>query len=349
MIERSIIMQAHEVRAVLDGRKAQMRHVVKPQPESSAYDGAINWYSRGRSIAGARPDALVAFAPCPFGQPGDRLLVCSPIPSSPNDDYCAGSDGHIYSRTRYAGFGRKELTDWYPLIGHRDKRKGYVRVSLCHENTKVTRSIHSLICEAFYGKSPFDGAQVRHLDGDPQNNLPDNLAWGTQAENWSDRRQQGKGVEGEKHPQSKLSDEERSHVRWAVKNGLCSARQAARVLGLAQASVCQIMNACELQPTIVEIPDYRVPRILLEVTDVRVERLQAINEMDARAEGAAYHEGLGVGHSGWRHDFGPVYADPRNSFAGLWERLNAARDHGWDANPWVWVVSFKRVDSRVPT
>ena len=34
-------------------------------------------------------------------------LVLKPIPVSPNDDYMAGSDGQIYSRTKYKGFGRK--------------------------------------------------------------------------------------------------------------------------------------------------------------------------------------------------------------------------------------------------
>lgn len=82
-------------------------------------------------------------------------------------------------------------------------------------------------------------------------------------------------------------------------------------------------------------------RIVLEIERIRVERLQAINEMDARAEGAAYHDGRSVGHSGWRHDLGDVHADARSAFARLWNDINGAG--AWDANPWVWVVEFRRV------
>lgn len=82
-------------------------------------------------------------------------------------------------------------------------------------------------------------------------------------------------------------------------------------------------------------------RISLEVTGVRVERLQAISEADARAEGARFHDGLGIGHSGWRHDDGAVHDAARSAFARLWESLHGAGS--WAVNPWVWVISFRRV------
>jgi len=77
-----------------------------------------------------------------------------------------------------------------------------------------------------------------------------------------------------------------------------------------------------------------------EITDIRIERLLDISEADARAEGASFHDGLGVGHSGWRHDFGAVHANARSSFARLWESINVGT---WDANPFVWVVEFQRI------
>lgn len=141
--------------------------------------------------------------------------VLRPIPVSPNDDYRAGSDGCVYSRTKYKGFGKKEYVDWYPLSGHKT-RKGYLSVSLCHENVKVTKSVHRLVCMAFHGMPKVDSMQVRHLDGNPANNTPPNLAWGTQEENWNDRRGHGTATVGEKHHASKLSDKEREHLRWAI-------------------------------------------------------------------------------------------------------------------------------------
>lgn len=77
-------------------------------------------------------------------------------------------------------------------------------------------------------------------------------------------------------------------------------------------------------------------RIDLEVTDVRVERLQEISEADARAEGAPpSHPSL----DRISCEFG--YADfPRSWYAQLWETINGAGS--WAANPFVWAISFRR-------
>lgn len=168
-------------------------------------------------------------------------VILHSIPSSPNSDYMAGNDGNIYSRTRYKGFGRKEFVEWYPLAGHRSP-KGYLRVSMCHENVKVTRSVHRLICEAWHGRPMPTTLQSRHLDSDPANNLPSNLAWATQAENWQDRRALGRGI-GENHHAAKLTNEERVHLRWAVSRGLCSQRHAAAALGMSQGSISAICSS----------------------------------------------------------------------------------------------------------
>ena len=76
-------------------------------------------------------------------------------------------------------------------------------------------------------------------------------------------------------------------------------------------------------------------RIDLEVTGVRVERLQDISEADARAEGAPpSHPSIDA----ISREFG--YADfPRSWFAQLWESINGAGS--WAANPWVWAVEFQ--------
>jgi len=164
------------------------------------------------------------------------------IPSSPNDDYRAGADGRIYSRTHYAGFGRKEFVDWYPLAGHQQKGKGYRVVSMCHQNIKVTKSVHRLICEAFHGPPPTAKHQVRHLDGDPKNNRPENLRWGSQVENWLDRKAHGRGCEGEKHPMAKLTNAEAAHLQWAIKKGLCSQHHAARMLGMSRGGISHVVH-----------------------------------------------------------------------------------------------------------
>jgi hypothetical protein len=76
-------------------------------------------------------------------------------------------------------------------------------------------------------------------------------------------------------------------------------------------------------------------RITLEVARVRVERLQEISEDDSYAEGV---------HAGsWEYDNGEGTETARESYQCLWDSLNAARGYGWDANPWVWVVEFRKV------
>lgn len=78
-------------------------------------------------------------------------------------------------------------------------------------------------------------------------------------------------------------------------------------------------------------------RITLEVTGVRVERLQDISEADARSEGVARGRWTNLGTSASSEYVG--------SFAELWDTINGKRGYSWESNPWVWVVEFKRVDN----
>ncbi len=83
-------------------------------------------------------------------------------------------------------------------------------------------------------------------------------------------------------------------------------------------------------------------RILLEITVVRVERLGAISDEQALAEGIRlYTDHAELGD--WYHVEGieTYSAEPRKSFELLWSSINGPGS--WEANPWVWVVEFKRV------
>lgn len=76
-------------------------------------------------------------------------------------------------------------------------------------------------------------------------------------------------------------------------------------------------------------------RLTLEVIEVRVERVQEISTADAIAEGM-----LNDGGGEYAID-GMSVAQVR--FMDLWDSLNAKRSFGWDVNPWVWVIAFRRV------
>ena len=80
-------------------------------------------------------------------------------------------------------------------------------------------------------------------------------------------------------------------------------------------------------------------RITLEVTGVRAERVQEIDDRDADAEGTTCHYAC---EPPTANRDGTHRCNPINDFRRLWDSINAARGYGWDANPWVWVISFKR-------
>ena len=89
------------------------------------------------------------------------------------------------------------------------------------------------------------------------------------------------------------------------------------------------------------LPSIHLPRILsritLEITDVRVQRLQDISEADAVAEGCGiYSEGE------WLNQV-ECGITRRKRFEELWQSINGP--DSWSANPWVWALTFKRVKS----
>ncbi|EPL6802835.1 hypothetical protein WJI42_001149 [Klebsiella aerogenes] len=82
-------------------------------------------------------------------------------------------------------------------------------------------------------------------------------------------------------------------------------------------------------------------RILLEITDVRVEQLNAISEEDARAEGIIDGGCLNCGEPEPCGCANPE-PDATDAFAYLWQSIYGQEN--WNANPWVWVIEFKRVE-----
>jgi hypothetical protein len=87
-------------------------------------------------------------------------------------------------------------------------------------------------------------------------------------------------------------------------------------------------------------------RITLEITDVRVERVQEISEEDAIAEGVSVLPLQSADDpSAWWQTAPGVNQSrtPQGAFSKLWDSINAG-GCGWDANPWVWVVTFCRIN-----
>ncbi|SUB07778.1 hypothetical protein [Pantoea agglomerans] len=115
------------------------------------------------------------------------------------------------------------------------------------------------------------------------------------------------------------------------------------------------------KPAVVDkwTPSIHMPRwasrITLEITGVRVERLNSISEADAKAEGLAeitkdgslFKFGIpdrdgypGTDDKGW--PWTEWERNPVDAYCKLWQSLYG--EESWQANPWVWVVEFKRVE-----
>lgn len=108
-------------------------------------------------------------------------------------------------------------------------------------------------------------------------------------------------------------------------------------------------------------------RITLEITDIRVEKLQSIMEKDAKAEGVIsddeYADRAGEEnlfpcpicngyqvHEALGYNLGITEVDctacdtEKKRYSIIWDSLNAKRGYPWASNPWVWVVEFKLVE-----
>lgn len=110
--------------------------------------------------------------------------------------------------------------------------------------------------------------------------------------------------------------------------------------GAVRQTGCSMVTPGKTRPSI-HMPRW-ASRILLEVTDVRVERLQDISVEQAKAEGVRLYTDHAELGDWWHVEGIETYsADPRKSFELLWSSINNA--DAWAANPWVWVIEFQRV------
>lgn len=345
MKERPMLFNGEMVRAVLDGRKTQTRRVCKKAhskhdgPADAVHlDGAgtgwIAWWGKGPHSAEFTVRAYPGADgfPCPYGVPGDRLWPAMEIPSL-GRNYCADTFGTIWSRAR-------DGVTWRRLKGS-PTSKGYLCVTPAVDGTYKTRLVHRLVAEAFYEYEPRGLKQVRHLDGSKLNNAPENLDWGTQQDNWSDRLVHGRGV-GENHHSAKLTSAQADEIRKSDS----SQKYLSAQYKVSQATVWGIKNGC----CWCENPKSRPPnmprwasRITLEVVSVRVERVKDIHPADCLAEGTEFtSSAYGSWFSGdWESFCEHEEEAVRHDFSVLWDSINAKRGYSWDTNPWVWVVEFK--------
>lgn len=81
-----------------------------------------------------------------------------------------------------------------------------------------------------------------------------------------------------------------------------------------------------------------IARIWLEITGMKVERLQDISQEDARAEGSK----LWIPEDDNLKQY--TNGSYRNGFHELWDNINIKRGYPWSSNPWVWMIEFRRIE-----
>jgi hypothetical protein len=364
--ERPILFSGLMVKAILEGRKTQTRRVIKPQPleykqnpdcifvyadgtrkisewlrfsqEGYAHFYTEKYYGNNwqkdkilKSFDGrylAPKDCWLAFMEimdvCPQAKPGDIFVPAIEILGY-DVEYAADLNGNIWSK---ASGKWKKLNP--SLNGH------YLRLSMRKNGKDVNRTVHSVVCETYYGKPDFPKPVVRHLDGNSLNNAPENLDWGTYSQNNADKNFHGRVIH-ENHPKAKVTMQSAEEMRLSGKTSWHLAKE----FNLSPKTVRRILNRetwIEVKsPAPVNMPRW-ASRITLEVTGVRVERLQDISEEDAIAEGIRSFTKDGSLYKNCWSDMGMPWRDmpytAKEAYQILWDRINGKK-YPWASNPWV--------------
>ena len=152
------------------------------------------------------------------------MEIWKTIPSYP--DYEISSFGNIRRLTaaERTFIGRKIKPyrgKWGHLFAHLGRGNGV--------------SIHRLVLETFSGPCP-DGMEARHLNGNPADNRPENLAWGTKKENAMDKKKHGTFYQ-------KLSDEIIELIRLKYQAGDTTQTELAKEFGVSQVRISQITKS----------------------------------------------------------------------------------------------------------
>lgn len=119
------------------------------------------------------------------------------------------------------------------LLKPQRNSKGRLRVNLCKEGIAKWHQVHRLVLIAFTGPPPFEGAECRHMDGNPERNCIGNLEWGTHTQNMQDKTAHGTQLIGNRQPNTKLDE----HCVRAIRISGLSTRELAKLYGVSQVAI----------------------------------------------------------------------------------------------------------------
>lgn len=131
------------------------------------------------------------------------------------------------------------------LKSHIKNNSNHLRLCLSKDKKSCSYLVHRLVLKTYIGGCP-DGMECRHLDGNPQNNNLNNLCWGTKSENAKDSVKHGtarciKDI-GEKHPCSKLTEQNVRMIIYMYKTGLFTLRGIANKYNVRHQTIHKIIT-----------------------------------------------------------------------------------------------------------
>lgn len=159
-----------------------------------------------------------------------------PVVGSDNR-YEVSDQGRVRSLYSKTGLRKEPL-----LMSNRASGNWYPKISICMgDGSKTMRNLHSLVSEAFLGPRP-KGMEVRHLNGQKNDNRLENLVYGTPKENQADKRLHGTQPLGPTHPLSKLSYIKAEAVRELYATGRFGYSDLADVFEVGSGSIRKIIS-----------------------------------------------------------------------------------------------------------
>ena len=161
--------------------------------------------------------------------------IMKEIPNCPG--YFALTDGRIYSTRTNKGHGPGRFLKQCQL------NRGHLIVRLFSKYNR--KLVHRLILETFIGPCP-EGMECRHLDGNPTNNHLSNLCWGTRSENQKDKVRHGRWInptqKGDKHPRSKLTNEQARTIYKLYHEFQQTQRGLAKQFNVGKTTIAHLVN-----------------------------------------------------------------------------------------------------------
>ena len=149
--------------------------------------------------------------------------------------YSVSHTGHVYSLP-----GPHRRKGKRRMIGGTNSPGGHVFVRFSRGNRTQKNYVHRLVAKLFVGDQPSPQHEVRHLDGNPQNNHVRNIRWGTRLENINDAKRHGTYYSGIEKT-SKLDRKKARDIKGLLAVGV-PAPEIAQLYGVHPTTICDIKS-----------------------------------------------------------------------------------------------------------